>query len=66
MAVDKETQINRMQKSYDTAIKKANREWAMAKNAPTEVAAGPHYHRAKLDYDRAKYCEGRLNDLKNS
>ena len=62
MAEDRKREL--IQNSLDRALKNAKREWATAKNALSDVEAGPHYHRAKMHYDRVNYYQEKLDKMK--
>ena len=62
MSEDRKRELT--QNSLDRALKNAKREWATAKNALSDVEAGSHYHRAKMHYDRVKYYEEKLENMK--
>ena len=62
MATNKETLIKRFESTADTHEKKANREWAYAKNDK----GSEHYAKAKDAYERARRNREKAEILKKS
>jgi hypothetical protein len=61
MAQSKETLIKRYDSTAETFKKKADREWAQAKNGE----GNEHYGKAKDAYDRMKRNQEKADKLRN-